>query len=52
MLNSVREFMAARPSGILRPEALLGQKRVGHFLSRLKSKEDKQSCHVESGLEG
>ncbi|XP_008451537.1 ATP-dependent RNA helicase DEAH13 isoform X1 [Cucumis melo] len=36
-LTSVREFMAARPGSILRPEAL-GQKRVGNLLSRLKSK--------------
>lgn len=35
--KSVRKFMAAPPSSILRPEAL-GQKRVGNLLSRLKSK--------------
>ncbi|XP_038897450.1 ATP-dependent RNA helicase DEAH13 isoform X1 [Benincasa hispida] len=35
-LTSVREFMAARPSSILRPEAL-GQKRVGNLLSRMIS---------------
>lgn len=36
-LKSVRKFMAAPPSSVLRPEAL-GQKRVGNLLSRLKSK--------------
>ncbi|XP_031744535.1 ATP-dependent RNA helicase DEAH13 isoform X3 [Cucumis sativus] len=36
-LTSVSEFLAARPSSILRPEAL-GQKRVGNLLSKLRSK--------------
>lgn len=36
-LKSVRKFMAAPPSSILRPEAS-GQKRVGNLLSKLKKK--------------
>ncbi|GAB2246989.1 hypothetical protein Droror1_Dr00006871 [Drosera rotundifolia] len=36
-LKSVRCYMAAQPSSILRPEAA-GQKRVGNLLSKLKTK--------------
>ncbi|KAA8543067.1 hypothetical protein F0562_021438 [Nyssa sinensis] len=36
-LKSVRKFMAASPSSILRPEAS-GQRRVGNLLNKLKTK--------------